>query len=172
MSKQFCVRGHTKTLENSYGSQCIPCIALYQETEAYKTYRKQYVQSQQYKRIQSAARKHYRRSKRGTDYQREYRWRNLGIKLTLIQYKELLKTQNNSCAVCHRDRSCFNKNFSVDHSHSTGIVRGLLCGGCNRAIGYFKDSIESLQNAVDYLKRTDIIPTGELYVTTQSIARV
>jgi hypothetical protein len=32
-------------------------------------------------------------------------------------------------------------------------VRGLLCNNCNRALGYFKNSIENLEAAVRYLKR-------------------
>lgn len=161
MSKEYCSRGHLKIPENSYGSQCIPCIKLYQQTDAYKQYRKKYTTSQQYKRIKNATSKVYRHSKRGSDYQREIRWKNLGIKFTLNEYKNLLEKQENKCAICKRARSYFNKNFSVDHSHTTGIVRGLLCGGCNRALGYFKDNLAILQSAIEYLKQTDLIPEGD-----------
>lgn len=42
----------------------------------------------------------------------------------------------------------------VDHDHGTGKVRGLLCFGCNVAIGYLDHSVERLQAAMDYLRRT------------------
>jgi len=40
----------------------------------------------------------------------------------------------------------------VDHCHSTGKIRGLLCHNCNRALGLMQDNVETLQNAIDYLK--------------------
>lgn len=40
---------------------------------------------------------------------------------------------------------------AVDHNHTTGKVRGLLCNACNKGLGLFKDSIENLQKAKEYL---------------------
>ena len=44
------------------------------------------------------------------------------------------------------------KELSVDHCHTTGKVRGLLCQSCNVGLGAFKDNVKSLQNAIKYLK--------------------
>jgi hypothetical protein len=44
------------------------------------------------------------------------------------------------------------KRLGIDHDHTTGQVRGLLCDNCNPALGSFKDNIETLQKAIDYLK--------------------
>lgn len=74
--------------------------------------------------------------------------RKYGIGLN--DYKLMLKKQKNKCAICHQ--SCpSNRNLSVDHSHKTGIVRGLLCIHCNQAIGHFKDDPLLLKNAIHYL---------------------
>jgi predicted Fe-S protein YdhL (DUF1289 family) len=67
--------------------------------------------------------------------------------ITQEQYDLLLEKQARKCAICQKIRL-----LVVDHCHTTGKVRGLLCGSCNRAIGLLKDSSESAQRAASYLK--------------------
>jgi len=74
------------------------------------------------------------------------------------EYERLLNQQEGRCAICRAPeghRSCRRKSCSlaVDHDHTTGRVRGLLCNNCNRGLGRFKDSIQLLKAAVRYLKR-------------------
>jgi hypothetical protein len=79
--------------------------------------------------------------------------RNYGI--TLNEYNEMLESQENRCAICQGDNPKGAKRantFVVDHCHTTGKVRGLLCHACNRALGNFGDSIENLERAILYLK--------------------
>jgi hypothetical protein len=45
--------------------------------------------------------------------------------------------------------------LNVDHCHTTGEFRGMLCTGCNRGIGYFRDRTDLLTLAVGYLQRSD-----------------
>jgi hypothetical protein len=73
--------------------------------------------------------------------------------IDLEQYNNILKRQNNSCAICKRkDSGRKDKdNFAVDHCHSTNKVRGLLCMECNTAIGKFKDNVDFLKSAIKYL---------------------
>lgn len=75
--------------------------------------------------------------------------------ITLDQYNDLLAAQNNKCAICsiEFDSSIKGKTPHIDHDHSTGIVRGLLCHKCNLVIGHADDSIEVLKSAIDYLAR-------------------
>jgi hypothetical protein len=42
--------------------------------------------------------------------------------------------------------------LSIDHCHNTGKVRGLLCDHCNKGLGLFKDNIDYLNKAIEYLK--------------------
>jgi hypothetical protein len=44
------------------------------------------------------------------------------------------------------------KRFAVDHCHTSGKIRGLLCTNCNTAIGLLKDDPNALQRAIDWVK--------------------
>lgn len=69
------------------------------------------------------------------------------------QYEEMLQKQNGVCAICSRAEATErNKRLAVDHCHSTGRVRGLLCSHCNRAIGLLGDNRAILQAAITYLE--------------------
>lgn len=84
--------------------------------------------------------------------------------IDLNQYIEMYKSQNGKCKLCLREGVCCDGTLPqqgrgprsqilmVDHNHSTGRVRGLLCNQCNVAIGLFKDSAELLKKAITYLE--------------------
>lgn len=77
--------------------------------------------------------------------------REFGIDINF--YNQLLTRQRGACAVC--ETVFTDDNFpQVDHDHSTGKVRGLLCRTCNMGLGMFKDNINKLEQATNYLKRT------------------
>ncbi len=73
--------------------------------------------------------------------------------LSLEAYKTISILQNNKCAICLRDQSEFKKNFAVDHNHTTGEIRQLLCTRCNIGIGMFEENIYILSNAINYLNK-------------------
>ena len=70
--------------------------------------------------------------------------------ITMDDYYVLLANQNNSCAICKTPAT---KTLDVDHCHTTGKVRGLLCNNCNRALGHFKDNVDYLKTAINYLEK-------------------
>ena len=72
-------------------------------------------------------------------------------KMTREQYNDLITAQDHKCAICHVPIGRVGKRFTVDHDHSTGKVRGLLCFNCNTALGYLGDNIDTLNNAIRYL---------------------
>jgi hypothetical protein len=55
--------------------------------------------------------------------------------ITRNEYEALRLKQDNRCAICKRP---FEKLPHVDHDHKTGKVRGLLCGDCNRGLGWIE----------------------------------
>jgi hypothetical protein len=71
--------------------------------------------------------------------------------ITHNDYLKMLEAQNGRCAICGTDTPGGKRAFHVDHCHATGKVRGLLCGNCNRGIGYLKDSVSNLSSAILYL---------------------
>jgi hypothetical protein len=85
-----------------------------------------------------------------SDYQRNRRYlKTYGI--TLVEYNVMLQVQDNCCKICRVSRQAYKAEFSVDHDHKTGKVRGLLCHKCNRGLGMFNDSPELLSEAIQYL---------------------
>lgn len=72
-------------------------------------------------------------------------------KIGLKDYDRMSKEQNNVCAIC--GDKVTDKRLRVDHNHTTGKVRGLLCVGCNIGIGAFKENINFMLSAVKYLQR-------------------
>lgn len=73
--------------------------------------------------------------------------------LTGEQYDRLLVKQGGGCAVCAIDCGTkTNPTLHVDHNHTTGKVRGLLCQNCNTAIGSFREDPALLLRALAYLQ--------------------
>lgn len=67
------------------------------------------------------------------------------------EYDRLFVKQHGRCAICDRHQSELNRRLAVDHDHSTGVVRALLCDGCNRGLGMFHDDPILLQSALSFL---------------------
>lgn len=75
--------------------------------------------------------------------------------ITLEQYYAMYEAQEHKCAICKKEYELGGKvGLAVDHCHSKGHVRGLLCVQCNHAIGKFEDNVEFLNNAIAYLSET------------------
>jgi len=68
------------------------------------------------------------------------------------RYKEMLSGQGDVCAVC-KGKCPTGKRLAVDHDHSTGQVRGLLCSRCNTALGLLRDSPANIGSLLDYLMK-------------------
>lgn len=71
--------------------------------------------------------------------------------ITIPEYDKMLKEQGNRCKICE-DENKNGEHFCVDHCHTSGKIRGLLCARCNKALGKFKDNIKILEKAIQYLK--------------------
>lgn len=72
--------------------------------------------------------------------------------ITIEQYDEMFTQQNGYCKVCKKHQSEFNSPLNVDHCHKTKLVRGLLCGNCNKLLGLAKENPQTCKNAAKYLE--------------------
>ncbi len=80
------------------------------------------------------------------DYKKYHR-----LGLTKKQYLIMLDAQKGVCAICLRPPKD-KQSLVIDHNHATEEVRGLLCRNCNRGIGLLGDSIQILENSLNYLR--------------------
>lgn len=69
--------------------------------------------------------------------------------LTQEAYNRMLQEREGKCDICSKTET--RRALSVDHRHVDGMVRGLLCGSCNVAIGLFKENPIILKRAAEYL---------------------
>jgi len=68
---------------------------------------------------------------------------------------DLIHKMRNSghCEICGRSvQEVSREVLCLDHDHNTGLLRGIICDRCNMGLGYFDDSIKSLEAALKYLK--------------------
>lgn len=84
--------------------------------------------------------------------------------MTLDDYETMLASQNGVCAICkkpetHQSRGSEVQPLSVDHSHTTKRVRGLICDSCNKGIQAFRDDPELIQRAIEFLENDQTMPT-------------
>ena len=80
----------------------------------------------------------------------EKRCRVYGI--TSEDYAAMYELQGGLCAICKSGPTGRWDSLDIDHCHSTGAVRGLLCHQCNKGIGCLGDDIGRLLSAIAYLK--------------------
>lgn len=74
--------------------------------------------------------------------------------ITQDEFNKIIELQDGLCAICQKSPTGA-KPWHVDHDHSTGRVRGILCHSCNTALGNFKDDPEILRKALEYLQTAE-----------------
>jgi hypothetical protein len=71
-----------------------------------------------------------------------------------------LADQGGVCAICERPERAERDGKPIamaqDHCHTTGKLRGVLCGNCNKALGKFEDNPDYLRNAIIYLAKHSV----------------
>ena len=75
--------------------------------------------------------------------------------LNKLDMVALHESQNKKCAICYKEIELFSRrkpnSAYIDHDHTTGDVRAILCHPCNTAIGYIENSKLNMDRLVEYL---------------------
>lgn len=155
ITKWICRLGITNPIRRqTFKLHCFDCRALYFSKGRKKArdgrYRCRKCQSKYH------AQKTINRYKQKTIYRGKYKEASRKwvlenyYNISVSDYDNMLKTQKERCKICK-----VKTKLVVDHCHTKGHVRGLLCNKCNRALGSFHDNIEILENAIQYLRETN-----------------
>ena len=128
---------------------CISCIESHSKEERRKIYKKLHY-TQNIEKYRESKKRNPVESSRAKSYNIKYHYG-----LTDDEYSAMVVAHEGKCAICGvspEDYEGRNKWLVLDHDHSTGLARGLLCHRCNMGLGYFKDNPEYLKSAIKYLK--------------------
>lgn len=115
----------SKTTKSGYRGICKTCFNAYYEQR----------RVEKYEQVRSYEKKFHRQRRLKHEY---------GI--TEEEVSELNTKQGGKCAICKEEVK-----LVIDHCHTNGHVRGLLCSPCNVGLGHFKDNVSRLLNAINYL---------------------
>jgi len=134
--------------------------------EKLKEYSKKYYQKN--KAILKEKQKLYAEKTKGKTIDYKKKWReensekeyfyNLKGKygITEEQLEHIKNSFNYSCMICGIEEKDLERKLCIDHNHTNNQVRGVLCSSCNLGIGNFKDDINLIEKAIQYLDQYDV----------------
>lgn len=144
--QQFCKRGHDTFL---HGRRTNRACAVCAREATYRSFKSNPEKWKRWRR---------RWNKINPDKVANQKWRDQGILngtgqlFTMADFTRLFDEQNGRCKICSLHQDDHKRALFVDHCHSTGVARGLLCNSCNKMLGDAKDRVDILENAVQYLR--------------------
>jgi hypothetical protein len=157
--KEFSEFHKDKSKKNGVITICKVCISI--KSKEYRLKNKDAIRNKKVKYHSEHSDEICRKSKewyennkdKASATARSYRLKNK-YGLSKEDYFLLGEKQDWKCAICgsKESRNKNSTNLSVDHSHITGKVRGLLCHPCNAGIGYLQEDIKIMKNSIKYLE--------------------
>ena len=145
------------SIKGGHRGECRSC-----QKEYGKKYIKEHVKRRleylkEHKKETSESRRSYDKQRPNRSVYRGDRYKNV-YGISREEFNKMVENQSGVCAICGKPERATAKNtgktkcLSVDHDHSTGNVRGLLCSCCNTAIGHLRDDPNLLRKAASYLE--------------------
>jgi hypothetical protein len=151
----------TKTLRYTKNKKCVECRVASAQSWVKANPERKRKNTQNWYRVNLEQQREYnkqrnkdpkiKRSKKNSDLKRKY-----GI--TTQDFDKLWFLQKGLCAICNIPMLMYGKendSVCIDHNHTTGKIRGLLCSQHNRAIGLLQDNTTYLRNAIAYLETVE-----------------
>lgn len=159
--------------KDGYNGRCKACEKEYKQTDAYKkTHAKRNLERyhKDKKKIQARRKELYdpvQKREYNQDYYQRNRekvleqkkltyergdWYKHRFGITFDSVMELKEEQDYACAICGKPEEDNGKMLAVDHCHTSGRIRGLLCSKCNTGLGHFDDNTETMKKAIEYLQ--------------------
>lgn len=143
-----CKRGHEDKRRSATG-KCVGCEREWQKTDKHREYHRNIKRTEKYRAVSKA----YRESVQYTEkYKLQVRKTHLkrNYNMTLEEYDMMHDRQGGKCAIC---QNILTEKCGIDHCHTTGVVRGILCFSCNKMLGMAGDDTTILHNAICYLNK-------------------
>lgn len=145
--------GIDKSCKDGYRYVCKECANARQRKYAVEN--KELIRARNESKVES--RKAYYQSQAGIRSSRKAHLKR-AFNMKIETYEQMLENQEGKCAICRKEeRGVRNSFLAIDHNHSTGEIRGLLCSHCNRAIGLLEENKINFTNAIKYLEKYESI---------------
>lgn len=97
--------------------------------------------------------KEYKKTNPNTKRNRKNEKLKLRYGLTYEQWEAMRESENYSCMACGITEEEIGGVLDVDHCHTTGKARGLLCNACNTSLGRMNDNPTALRALADYIEK-------------------
>lgn len=129
--------------KDGYSARCRTCELIMHRKWVFKNKNK----------LLRQARERYRKNpQKERDKSRNHRkklkyWPHLTIKQAAAEWNKMYENQGGLCAICFEK-----KPLVVEHCHKTLKVRSLTCNGCNSALGFIKENIQTAKNIIKYIQ--------------------
>lgn len=136
-----------KNTADGLSFHCKDCVSNYSKQRWANNKQNESARSKRWRQNNTSYLQKYEKGKKT----RNRYWPHLTQEQAYSLFMEMRKQQNECCAICDRHESNFKKGLVVDHCHTTGKVRQLLCQNCNAMIGMAKENELVLLKAIKYL---------------------
>lgn len=180
LEKEILSFSKNKNFKDGYLSRCKECDKIYIQKYKDKPYKKNLGYSKKYYWENKHKRDKVKLAKQSREYVAKNRkqvninkmnwvkrhpdrsravklaryWKDIPNHERVKKLQAMYEEQEYRCKICKIHQDDNKKTLCIDHCHTTKKVRGLLCDRCNHGIGHFKDNIDLMLEAIDYLKKS------------------